>query len=80
MTDVSLLCKNYLKGTCTKGKACKYHHNGPCLFHKKGNCKRGADCVYSHHAEATAAAAAPQLSAADKKKNAKAEKDAKIDA
>jgi len=83
VTDLSLLCKNYLKGTCTKGKACKYHHNGPCLFHKKGNCTRGDDCVYSHHDNAVAAAAAPSPTAADKKKakaEAKAEKDAKDNA
>ena len=49
VTDPKLLCQNYLKGKCNKGKDCKFHHNGPCAFHKKGNCNKGADCVFSHH-------------------------------
>ena len=49
MTDPKLLCQNYLKGKCTKGKACTYHHNGPCSFHKKGICNKGDKCVFSHH-------------------------------
>ena len=49
VTDPKLLCQNYLKGKCTKGKACKYHHNGPCSFHKKGICNKGDKCVFSHH-------------------------------
>ena len=49
MTDPKLLCQNYLKGICTKGKACTYHHNGPCSFHKKGICNKGDKCVFSHH-------------------------------
>ena len=49
MTDPKLLCQNYLKGKCTKGKACTYHHNGPCSFHKKGICNKGDTCVFSHH-------------------------------
>ena len=48
MTDPKLLCQNFLKGKCNKGKACTYHHNGVCSFHKKGNCNKGADCVFSH--------------------------------
>ena len=48
MTDPKLLCQNYLKGKCTKGKACTYHHNGPCSFHKKGICNKGDKCVFSH--------------------------------
>jgi hypothetical protein len=51
VTDVKLLCKNYLKGKCDKGKDCKYHHNGPCAFFKKGTCKRGDDCVYQHSSD-----------------------------
>ena len=37
VTDTKLLCQNFLKGKCNKGKACTYHHNGVCSFHKKGN-------------------------------------------
>ena len=35
VTDPKLLCQNFLKGKCSKGKACTYHHNGACTFHKK---------------------------------------------
>ena len=60
VTDVALLCNNYLKGKCTHGDKCKYHHNGPCIFHKKGNCTRGDDCVFSHHVPAAAAVVNPK--------------------
>ena len=74
VTDVALLCKNYLKGKCDKGKACKFHYNGPCIFHAKGNCKRGDDCVFSHHDKPAHAAAAPTSDApADKGKKKKDE-------
>ena len=56
MTDVTKLCKNYFKGKCDKGKACKYHHNGPCVFFKKGTCNKGDDCVFQHGAIPAAAA------------------------
>ena len=49
VTDPKLLCQHYSKGQCTKGKACTYHHNGPCSFHKKGICNKGDKCVFSHH-------------------------------
>ena len=71
VTDVSKLCKNYLKGKCDKGDACKYHHNGPCHFHAKGSCKRGDDCIFQH-ATVPAAAAVQPLSAAAKKAAKKA--------
>ena len=71
VTDVALLCKNYLKGKCDKGKACKFHHNGPCHFHAKGNCKRGDDCVFSHHISPPAAAAAVSDSEAPANKSRK---------
>ena len=80
VTDPKLLCQKYLKGTCDKGKACKYHHNGPCIFHKKGNCNRGADCVYSHHDVKPAASAivepSPKSAAAKKKAQGKADENA----
>ena len=80
VTDHKLLCQKYLKGTCDKGKACKYHHNGPCIFHKKGNCNRGADCVYSHHDVKPAASAivepSPKSAAAKKKAQGKADENA----
>jgi len=60
VTDPKLLCQNYLKGKCTKGKSCTYHHNGPCSFHKKGTCNKGDKCVFSHHDPA----AQPALAAA----------------
>ena len=68
---MSKLCKNYLKGKCDKGDACKYHHNGPCHFHAKGSCKRGDDCIFQH-ATVPAAAAVQPLSAAAKKAAKKA--------
>jgi hypothetical protein len=85
VTDPKLLCQNYPKGKCDKGKSCTRHHNGPCNFHKKGNCNRGADCVFSHHdasAPAAAAAAAsdnvapgPKSAAAKQKALGKGKKD-----
>jgi len=45
--DPALLRKNYLKGKCDKGKACKFHHNGPCVFHNKGSCNKGDACIFS---------------------------------
>ena len=49
VTDPKLLCQNYLKGKCSKGNACTYHHNGVCSFNKKGLCNKGDKCVFSHH-------------------------------
>ena len=49
MTDPKLLCQNYFKGKCKKGRACIYHHNGPCSFHKNGMCNKGDKCVFTHH-------------------------------
>ena len=46
VTNPKLLCQNYLKGKCNKGKACSYHHNGPCSFFKKGICNKGDKCVF----------------------------------
>ena len=67
ITDAAKLCKNYLKGKCTKGDKCTYHHNGPCRFHAKGSCTKGDACIFSHHEApkpgAVAAAAAPKASA-----------------
>jgi len=60
VTDVALSCNNYVKGKCTHGDKCKYHHNGPCIFFKKGNCARGDDCVFSHHVPAAAAVVDPK--------------------
>ena len=65
MTDPKLLCQNYLKGKCTKGKACTYHHNGPCSFHKKGICNKGDKCVFSHHDPPAPALAAGNATSAD---------------
>ena len=59
VTDVALLCKNFLKGKCTNGDKCKYHHNGVCIFHQKGNCKNGDACVFAHHTPAAAATVEP---------------------
>ena len=81
MTDPALLCKNYLKGKCDKGKACKFHHNGPCVFHNKGSCNKGDDCVFSHHHAPGGASAMPVVEkplskAAAKKAKQEADKDA----
>ena len=78
VTDTSLLCKNYLKGKCDKGKTCKFHHNGPCIFHNKGHCKNGDTCVFSHHhapGGAPAMPVTPEPTSAAAKKKAKKEGD-----
>jgi len=78
VTDTSLLCKNYLKGKCDKGKTCKFHHNGPCIFHNKGHCKNGDTCVFSHHhapGGAPAMPVTPEAKSAAAKKKAKKEGD-----
>ena len=84
VTDPKLLCQNYLKGKCDKGKSCKYHHNGVCTFHKKGICNKGDKCVFTHHDPPTPALAAttetnvppsPKSAAAKQKALAKAKKD-----
>ena len=62
VTDVTKLCKNFLKGKCNKGDACTYHHNGPCHFHAKGSCKHGDSCVFSHHETVKPAVVAPVAS------------------
>ena len=75
VTDVKLLCKNYLKGKCDKTD-CKYHHNGPCAFHAKGKCNKGDDCVFSHHVTpALVSVVAPKATA-----KSKAKKDGDADA
>ncbi len=50
------MCKYFLKGTCTIGKACLFSHQLqatdykklPCHAHAKGTCTFGAKCKYSH--------------------------------
>jgi len=83
VTDPALLCKNYPKGKCDKGKACKFHHNGPCVFHNKGNCNKGDACVFSHHhapggvgVQSMAVVDASLSKAAAKKAKQEADKDA----
>jgi hypothetical protein len=75
VTDKALLCSNFLKGRCSKGGKCKYHHNGICNFHKRSNCTRGDDCVFSHHEPPTPAAAAAVLPDAAAPKGTKKNKD-----
>ena len=75
ITDMELLCKNYLKGTCDKTD-CKCHHNGPCIFHAKGNCNKGADCVFSHHVAPAAAAVVAPTATAEPKAKKKDDEDA----
>ena len=77
MTDPKLLCQNYLKGKCTKGKACTYHHNGPCSFHKKGICNKGDKCVFSHHDPPATFAAGLLVPVQDATADAKAKAKAK---
>jgi hypothetical protein len=67
VTDLALLCRNFLKGKCDKGKQCKWHHNGPCTFHAKGNCNKGDDCIFSHQTPSNAAAAPAGPNAPPKK-------------
>ena len=81
VTDPALLCKNYLEGKRDKSKACKFHHNGPCVFHNKGSCNKGDDCVFSHHhapggARAMPVVEKPLSKAAAKKAKQEADKDA----
>lgn len=55
-------CRDFLKGVCTRGAACRFAHTepdpvqlqhdaaqrGPCRDFLKGMCSRGATCKYSH--------------------------------
>jgi hypothetical protein len=75
VTDVSELCKNYLKGKCDKGDACKYHHTGPCHSLAKGSCTRGDDCIFQHGAVPAAAAVEPSSASAKKAAKKAADKD-----
>ena len=74
--DVTLLCKNFLKGKCDKGESCKYHHNGICTFHQKGICSKGDDCIFSHHDKQVAAAATVASEAAAPKGKKKKDENA----
>ena len=62
--DLSKLCQNHLKGKCTKGANCKYHHNEPCKFHHSGQCTEGDKCPFPHViGSAKAATPAPKAAA-----------------
>ena len=61
VTDMSKLCKDYLKGTCKKGKGCSLHHNEPCRFFANGSCSKGDKCPFPHwNAKAAAALTEPK--------------------
>lgn len=54
-------CRDFLKGLCTRGDACRYHHYDaaslpPCRDFQRGRCERINDCKYAHDRnDATAA-------------------------
>lgn len=46
-------CRDFLKGLCTRGESCRYHHYDanslpPCRDFQRGRCERMNDCKFSH--------------------------------
>jgi hypothetical protein len=53
-------CPFYARGTCSRGTACRFSHQGsidtssienyrkPCRFFMRGHCGRGEACIFSH--------------------------------
>ena len=42
------VCRDIMKGYCSKGQECQYYHPDNCRFFKRGECKNGKDCFWVH--------------------------------
>jgi hypothetical protein len=60
-------CRNYIKGTCTKGADCDYWHPPVCRFWKAGTCS-DKKCPFLHMEKPQKAAPAPAKDAEAKSK------------
>ena len=64
-------CRNWAKGSCTKGDQCDFWHPRPCKFYPSGRCDAGKDCVFPH-IKGGKAAVVPQTNPAEPKAKSKA--------
>jgi hypothetical protein len=63
-------CKNWLKGTCDKGKKCDFWHTGNCKHFAQGKCDR-KDCIFKHPKKDRKASPAVDKAKEKKKKEKK---------
>ena len=44
-------CRDFIRGSCSRGNACPFHHPKICFDFQNGRCNKGNTCKYLHHSQ-----------------------------